>query len=169
MLAYLRAGHAIRCVREWCAVLPGNPWHNLRHHFTNARRSNAVCSVLAPIIHGQILTVVRASTNNHRQVSPTTRASATATMPTLTGVANPPWRVTSLAPCVSPRLTRPTIRIPSDCHRRRVTALRPPRFTASLRQGIQLKSSWLNKYAVQSCFCPLSSPPLTSLSLCLGV
>jgi hypothetical protein len=84
----------------------------------------------------------------------------------------------SLAPSILPGESRPsrdafrlglTIALPSDYHRRSVTALRPPDATASLRQAIQEKCVWLNKYAFQSCFSSCSSSPLTSLSSGLSV
>jgi hypothetical protein len=57
------------------------------------------------IFPGPVLNIVRAYIHcNHLQSAPTTRDSAPASIATLTGAVNPPWRVTSLARPFMPSL-----------------------------------------------------------------
>lgn len=118
------------------------------------------------IFHGPALNAVRAYIHcNHLQSTPTTRASAPTLMATLTGAANPPWRITSLAPPLSPRpdaTAYPYFLVTAIV--RGVTAFTPlsthhPAFVRPYREGC----AHIVKYPFQSCFSAYSLLTLASL------
>lgn len=118
-----------------------------------------------------VLNAVRAYIHcNHLQYAPTTRASAPALMATLTGAANPPWRITSLAPPCPPRpdaTAYPYFLVTAIV--RGVTAFTPlsthhPAFVRPYREGCAHIDKYASSlvplpthYSLSPCYCSLST------------